>query len=848
MYSFRTVSIKPRLPQQIEGLSDIARNFWFSWNFSAQNLFRKINERLWEDVNHNPVKFLLLVNEEELEDIALNEEYLKTYRQVMDEYKSYLSGKSWFERTYPEYKDGVIAYFSLEFGLHESHPIYSGGLGLLAGDHAKSASDLGLPFVGVGLLYKHGYFNQVINREGRQEALFPYYNFYDLPIYPVFDNEGRELIIKVEFPGRDVFLKVWKCVVGRVNLILLDSDITLNSMEDRAITGQLYGGDSKVRISQEIILGLGGVKALRSLGISPSAWHINEGHASFLLLERIRELMTGKNLSFRTAIEVVRCNTVFTTHTPVPAGHDLFTADMMEYYFNNFYTSLGISRDNFMSLGWDGDRQMFNMTFLALKLSGYCNGVSRLHGEVSREMFAHMYPGIPIEEVPVSHVTNGVHTLTWLAQEIKDLYTIYLGSDWQERITDRQLWKKINDLSDNLLWVVHQSLKEKMIGFARETLIRQRIRNQEPAERIREVEKFLNPNVLTIGFARRFATYKRAGLLFRDKERLSRLVNHPERPVQFIFAGKAHPADAAGQDLIKLVYDTSKQEEFKGKIVFLEDYSIDMARYLVQGVDVWLNTPRRPMEASGTSGQKAAANGVLNLSILDGWWPEGYNGKNGFAIGEKRKYSDDEMQDRDDCYSLYTMLEEKVVPLYYKQETGIPREWVRMMKNSIQSITPVFSTQRMVQEYTDKFYIPSIRRGRYFAEKNYQAAERMKEYKQLLTANWGSVEIMSVETNVTREMNVGETLMIKALVKLGEIRPDDVDVEIVYGGVSEKGLYGLSTAPMMYEGDGGDNQHIFVGQVILPQGTFGYTVRVRPGNPELFYKFEIPLVRWAERF
>jgi len=641
---------------------------------------------------------------------------------------------------------------------------------------------------------------------------------------------------------------VWKSRVGRVDLLLLDANLSLNSLEDRAITGQLYGGDRQVRISQEILLGVGGVKVLRSMGIYPWAWHINEGHAAFLIIERLRELMVERGLSFETSLEVVKSNTIFTTHTPVPAGHDLFPAEMIEHFFGHLYDKVGVEREDILNLAWDGERKMFNMTLLALRHSTYCNGVSRLHGEVSREMFSYLYPRIPTEEVPVSYVTNGVHMLTWQAQEIKDLYTIYLGSDWQDRIADKNMWKNIHELPENLLWAVHQSLKDKMIGYARGCLKKQRVRNQEPAEKIREVDSFLRPGVLTIGFARRFATYKRAGLLFRDTERLSAMVNHPEKPVQFIFAGKAHPADTAGQDLIKLVFDISNREEFKGKIVFLEDYNIDMARYLVQGVDVWLNTPRRPLEASGTSGQKAAANGVINVSVLDGWWPEGYNGNNGFAVGEKRRYSDDEMQDRDDCYSLYTVLEEKVIPTYYSQEMGFSRKWVSLMKNSIRTITPLFSTERMVREYTDKFYIPCIKRGQYFSEDGFRVADKMREYKQFMTNNWHRVEIYRVDTNVTREMNVGEGISLKAYVALGAISPEDVDVEVVYGVVSEQGLRGLYTAPMILECADGNERFIFTGQVNMPQGTFGYTVRVRPGSPELLNKFELPLVTWAERF
>ena len=848
MYSFRTVSIRPRLPREIEGLGEIARNFWFSWNVPAQGLFKRINEKLWEDVGHNPVKFLLLVHEEDLEEAARDEEYLKAYRQVLDDFRGYLSRESWFQKKYPDCRESIIAYFSPEFGLHESHPIYSGGLGLLAGDHLKSASDLGLPFVGVGLLYKNGYFSQVINREGRQEAHYPYHNFYDRPIQPVLEPGGGELLVGVQFPGREVYVKVWKSRVGRVDLILLDANIAQNSFADRTITGQLYGGDREVRISQEIMLGVGGVMALRRLGISPSAWHINEGHAAFMLLERLRELVAGAGLSLETAVEAVRSCTIFTTHTPVAAGHDLFPAEMIDKYFAHLYPELGVDREGVLSLGWDRERGMFNMTLLALRLSGFCNGVSRLHGEVTREMFAGLYPGIPVEEIPISHVTNGIHTSTWLAQEIKDLYSIYLAPDWQHRITDRQLWRSGFDLPDNLLWVVHQSLKERLIQYARGILKKQRTRNQEPYDRIREAEGYLQPAALTIGFARRFAAYKRAGLLFRDPERLARLVNHPERPVQFIFAGKAHPADGEGQEIIRLVYEMSQRDEFRGKIVFLEDYGIGMARYLLQGVDVWLNNPRRPMEASGTSGQKAAVNGVVNVSVLDGWWPEGYNGDNGFAVGEKRGYQEQEMQDRDDCFSLYWLLEEKVIPAYYSREAGFPREWVRLMKNSMQTITPLFSTHRMVEEYTDRFYIPLIKRGEVFSREKYSLAGSMTQYRQFLRENWGQVEVAGVETNVNREISVGESMVLKAAVRLGPIRPGDVDVEIVYGQVTDRGLFSLSTAPMLYESDGEDGLCHFTGRAILPQGTFGYTVRVRPGHPDLPHKFDLPLVAWAERF
>ncbi len=730
--------------------------------------------------------------------------------------------------------------------MHESHPIYSGGLGLLAGDHMKSASDLGLPFVGVGLLYRNGYFSQVINREGKQEAYYPYHNFNDRPIKPVLDADGNEIIVKVEFPGRDVFVKVWKAKVGRVNLFMLDANIPFNKFEDRCITGQLYGGDRDTRISQEILLGIGGVRALRCMGINPSAWHINEGHAAFLVIERLREFVAGKGLPFSIAVELVKGSTLFTTHTPVAAGHDLFPAEMVCRYFGHMFEALGIDEDTFLDLGWDTKKNMFNMTLLAIRHSGYCNGVSKIHGKVSRALFSDLYPKIPLEEIPITHVTNGIHTSTWLAREIKDLYNIYLGTDWQDRITDRNLWQNHFNLSDNLLWVAHQSLKEKMIIYARKILTRQRIRNQESRQSIREVENYLNPDVLTIGFARRFAGYKRAGLLFRDKERLNKLVNNPEQPVQFIFAGKAHPADKEGQELIKLIFEISKEEAFKGKIIFLEGYGIDMARYLLQGVDVWLNTPRYPMEASGTSGQKAAINGVINLSVLDGWWPEAYNGRNGYAIGKGLYPSNEEIQDRDDYFSLVSLLEERLIPAYYNREYGFPRKWVQMMKNSIQTITPVFSTDSMVKDYCIRFYVPLIMKNDQLEKNDFNLAHELSEYKSNLIKNWCQIRIKNVESSAKKDIYLGEAIRLRAEIQLGTVLPGDVIVEAAYGCVSEDGLCNIKTIPMSLEETVAEGSYIYSCQVVLPQGTYGYTIRVRPGHPGLIQKFDPPLVVWAD--
>jgi len=849
VFFYRTVTVIPRLPENIARLHELAYNLWFSWNPPACALYKKINENLWAETGHNPVKFLLNVRQEELDRASRDEKYLALYNRVMDDFDRYLQAPSWFEKNYPAFAGQTIAYFSAEFGVHESHPTYSGGLGLLAGDHFKSASDLGLPLVGVGLLYKSGYFTQHINREGWQEAVYPYLNFYEIPVTPVTYPGGSEMIIQVDLPGRPVFLKIWRMRVGRVDIYFLDADIAHNKPEDRLLTGQLYGGNQETRIAQEIILGMGGVKALRALGINPRAWHINEGHPAFLLIERLHELVKA-GLPLETAIEAVKPNTLFTTHTPVPAGHDVFSAELMEKYFGHLYEPLGIERETLLNLGWDDQRKGFNMTLLALRLSGFCNGVSRIHGRVTQEMFHSLYGPIPREEVPVASVTNGIHVESWLAEEIRELFEVYLGPGWNRKITQKDFWAKVVDIPDEALWGAHTALKEKLIRAARENIKKQRTRNQEPAHRLHEVQNYLQPDVFTIGFARRFATYKRATLLFQDRERLARLFNNPDYPVQLIFAGKAHPADRAGQELIKQIYDLSNEEPFRGRIVFLEDYDINLARYLLQGVDLWLNNPRQPMEASGTSGQKAAVNGVINCSILDGWWPEAYNGENGFAFGENRRYPDEETRDRDDAWSLYALFEEIILPLYYQRDGGrnLPEKWVQLMKRSLQTIPYYFNTERMVKEYTERFYLPAVERGSLIAENNFALAREIKEFKERLTENWAAVRIVSVETDRRKTMKTGDLLNVRARVMLGPIRPGEVAVEIVYGLPGDQGLEKISRAAMSVVEQIDQQTYLYSESLIMPQGTFGYTVRVRPDHRFFVHPFELPLVTWAETF
>lgn len=848
MYYFKAVTVNPKVPERISRLQELAYNLWFSWNHQSTTLFSKINAELWEQVYHNPVKFLIYVQQRDLDRVVVDEEYLQAYDQVFADYDCYINEEKWFQKQYPHHNGHPIAYFSAEFGLHESLPIYSGGLGLLAGDHCKAASDLGLPFVAVGLLYKHGYFTQRLNNQGWQQAEYPSLNFAEMPIKQVLDEQDKEVIIPLEFPNRTVYVKVWRVTVGTITLYLLDADIQLNNAEDRMLTGQLYGGDTDMRISQEIILGIGGVRALRALGINPFAWHINEGHAAFLCCERIRELVS-QGVPLATAKESVRAGTLFTTHTPVPAGHDKFAPEMVERYLHHIYSEMGMNRDDFMKLGMDtSESSRFNMTMLAMNLSSYTNGVSKLHGCVTRKMFHHQYKAIPLEEMPISSVTNGIHTKTWLAPALTELFQEYIGPHWYQDISNKEMWTKVKDIPEEKLWKLHKQLKAQTITYIRANLKNQRRRNKESLSRIKEVDKYLNPDVLTIGFARRFATYKRAGMLFRDKERLARLLNNPERPVQIIFAGKAHPADQPGKELIKLIYDASNEEQYKGKIIFLENYDINMARHLVQGVDVWLNTPRWPNEASGTSGMKAGLNGILNCSVLDGWWPEGYNGQNGFAIGEQKEYSNVEEQDQDDALYLYSILEDVVIPSYYGGNGNWSPDWLARMKECLMTIPWEFSTERMVKDYTNNFYVSCINRGLEFQNNNYELASRMMGFKRFLQENWHQVLIQSVTTNCKDCMFVGDELQLEAQVKLGPIAHQDVVVEIVYGHDEGTNLSNVHTAPMEHIAQNGEGLHSFKGNLHLKQGTVGYTVRVRPRSEHFADKFELHLVTWAPNF
>lgn len=700
------------LPKRISRLGELAYNMWWTWNPDVQRLFTRVDRELWEAVYHNPVKFLRQVERPRLNAVMNNRYYMEFYDRMLRAFDAYMEKPdTWFARAHPELLNRQIAYFSMEFGLHETLPIYAGGLGVLSGDHTKEASDLGLPFVAVGLFYSEGYFTQRITEDGWQEAGYENHPFNDLPVLPLFDNDGKPMQISVELPGRSVYARLWEVRVGRNPLYLLDANIEANVAADRALTARLYSSNPDMRISQEILLGMGGVRALRKLGYEPQVWHMNEGHAAFLVLERIYEYMkAGK--TYEQACELVHTTNVFTTHTPVPAGNDAFPVWLVEKYFANFWPTIGLSRDQFVDLAraaasW-GDT--FSMPALALRLSNGRNAVSELHGQVSRKMWQSLWPDKPVDEVPITHITNGIHTNTWLARRLQHLYDRYFGPDWREHVDDPNVWELVNNIPDEQLWTVRLHLKRKLIAYMRE---RARQRWQKggwhPVQAVAS-GVMLDPYVLTIGFARRFAPYKRANLVLSDLDRLLRLVSNRDKPVQIIFAGKSHPDHEGGKMLIQEVYRSIKKAEFAGRLAFIEEYDVNVARYLVQGVDVWLNTPRRPNEASGTSGQKAAVNGVLNFSVLDGWWREGYNGQNGWAIGKDVDYENPDKQDQDDARSLYDTLENEIIPLYYqlRSSDALPGEWIARMKGSIRTIGPMFSMRRMVVEYLDRLYLPSI--------------------------------------------------------------------------------------------------------------------------------------------
>ena len=854
MYVFNRITVNPQLPKRIEKLSDVANNLWWSWNTEYLKLFKKIDRDLWETVNKNPVKFLKQVSQEKLEEVSKNTSFLKEYDKIIENFENYMKSKNtWFSNKYPDNKNDLIAYFSAEYGLDETIPIYSGGLGILSGDHLKSASDLGIPLVAVGLLYKNGYFHQKINGYGEQETEYRDLNLSELPINPVKDKNGEDLIINVKFPKRRLYLKIWQINVGRIKLYLLDSDIDQNNVEDRNVTLRLYGGDQEMRIRQEIVLGMAGVNLLKTLGLNPTIYHMNEGHSAFLNLEIIKNIIKEKEVSFEIARDIASSKTVFTTHTPVPAGNDIFPVALVEKYFKDFWPRLNLSKEEFLMLGMKPGNKLqegFNMGILALKIAGKKNGVSKLHGAVSRELFGDIWPNIAANESPITYVTNGIHTCSWLAPKLKDLYNKYLIPYWQDNIHQDYVWEKINNIPNEQLWNAHQERKMRLLQLVKESTVNRLRRSGYSYDDINEIVSKLDPNILTIGFARRFATYKRATLIFKDLERITQILNNANKPVQIIFAGKAHPADKEGQDLIKYIHEISMMPQFKGKIFLLENYNIAMSRYLISGVDVWLNNPRRPMEASGTSGQKASVNGVINFSVLDGWWAEGYTQNNGWTIGTNAEFDSYETQDIADSTSMYNTLEGKIIPTYYdKNEKGISEKWMEIMKQSIITTGGKYSTSRMLVDYTNNLYMPLCN----LTKKYYTNLEDVAAYnawKKDMYNNWDKIEIEQMNNLDNITLDAGNNIEVHCMVRLPNISEENITVEAYYGKILDNGLVeNVSIIPMKLEKKDNDKREYYYNAKIelTTGGNYGYTFRVMPKHEMILEPSNLNLVKWITK-
>ena len=853
MYIFNRVTVVPQLPQRINKLSEIANNLWWSWNTEYLRLFEAMDQDLWDSSERNPVKFLKMIGQDKIERAINDQEFLKKYDRVVENYENYMNSKNtWFTKNYPNNSKDLIAYFSAEYGLDEIVPIYSGGLGILSGDHLKSASDLGLPFVAVGLLYKNGYFHQRINSRGEQCSEYYNIDLYNLPILPVKDNVGDDVIIDIPLEDKTLYLKLWQINVGRIKLYLMDSDIEQNPEDFRGITLRLYGGDKEMRIRQEIVLGMAGVKALKTLEYNPTVYHMNEGHSSFLTLELIKNIMEEKQISFEMAKEIATVQTVFTTHTPVPAGNDIFDVSLVEKYFDGFWDKLGITKEQFMKLGMPGNELEpgFNMGILALKIAGKKNGVSKLHGEVSRELFAEVWPNIAEDESPITHVTNGIHTCTWLAPNLKELFNEYLPPYWQDNIQVDSTWDKIDNIPDQKLWNAHIERKEKLIKLIKQNVTNRYLNSGIGYDQISEIVNKLNPKALTIGFARRFATYKRATLLFKDIARLTQILNDEKRPVQIVFAGKAHPADKDGQELIKTIHEISLMPQFKGKIFILENYNIGISRYLISGVDVWLNNPRRPMEASGTSGEKASVNGVVNFSVLDGWWCEGYNGANGWTIGTNAQYDSYEEQDKADSNSLYHTLENKIIPAYYNQDRdGISKEWMSYMKNSIKSTGGKYSTSRMVCDYVNDLYMPLCNlKKKYFDE--LQNVAEFTDWKKKVRNNWDKIKLVQDRNVDNARLVAGTQITVNCEVYLPNIEEENTDIQVYFGQFLNNGTVRNVYTMTMNKISENKEEHKYTYEATLDLksgGNYGYTFRAMPKHKMLIDSENLDLVKWITK-
>jgi len=840
------LEVNPKIPKRLARLEELAGNLWYSWDRATRAIFARLNPTLWDAVGHNPKAMLKRIDEQRLIDAASDPAFLDSLTRVLAAFDAYHAEPP-FQSSSGGFKgDELVAYFCAEFGMHESLPLYSGGLGILAGDHCKAASDFKLPFVGVGLLYRQGYFVQTIDAEGRQRAEYHDSEFTDLPIEPV-QKDGRHLTVELAFPGRKLAVKVWQARIGHVRLFLLDTDVSENNERDRAIAHRLYGGDRTTRLEQELVLGVAGVRALTAMELKPSVWHINEGHAAFMIVERVRSLV-AEGMSMDAALEAVASNTVFTTHTPVPAGHDQFNDSTVLPYLKSAFGDLSNAPDKLAALARPPAGGDFNMTALAIRGARYVNGVSRIHGGVSQRLLKDYWPQVTPEENPVGYITNGVHVTTFLAPEWGEVLDRFLGVGWMHRLGHPGIWEKIRDIPDHIFWSVRQDIKARMLHMLRHRISRQHLRNHGSESHLERLLRYCDPakpNTLTIGFGRRFATYKRATLLFNDLDNFRRIVGDKDRPVVFLFAGKAHPADEPGQELIRTLVHMSGQEEFQGRLLFIEGYDLHIARRLVSGVDVWLNNPVHPLEASGTSGMKAGMNGVINLSILDGWWDEGYDGQNGWAIKPASPQLDQHRRDQEEARTLYELLQDSVTPTYYRRaEGGYSAEWIRMAKRSMASLLPRYDASRMLGEYVSKYYLPAARQGQRYTQNGFEAAKNVAAWKARVRAAWPGVALRRLDTPKER-IQFGEALSIEVGVKLNGLTPADVCVELLLTRALRE------SAPLSHSheltpaggGDGGEQRY----RLDLKPGLAGrldYRIRVYPRHDQLTHPFEMGLSTW----
>ena len=851
MQPIRTFNVSPSLPTNLEPLRKLAYNLHWDWNVETKDLFRRLDRDLWDSSNQNPVLMLGTISQERLQEMAEDKGFIAQMNRAAQQLDDYLKNRAWYRKQRGTELQECYAYFSMEFGLVKALPIYSGGLGVLAGDHLKSASDLGLPLVGVGLLYQEGYFSQYLNADGWQQERYPLNDFYNMPLHPERNPDGSELRIEVDYPGRKVYARIWRVQVGTVPLYLMDTNIEPNSRYDQDITDQLYGGDKTLRMHQEIMLGIGGVKMMKALGLKVTAYHMNEGHAAFMALERIRMLMEEYHLTFVEAEQVVISSSMFTTHTPVPAGFDLFEPDMVMHYLDQYPKMFGLSQDEFLGLGREdtGDLSApLNMAILAIKMSSFVNGVAALHGVVSRPMFQGLWPGLPQEEVPITSITNGVHARSCVAKSTQELYDRYLGPDWEMTRKEDRLWDRMSSIPDEELWRNHERCRSELVVFAREWLqktLRERGAAQGEIEHAREA---LDPKVLTIGFARRFATYKRATLFLRDVDRIMRIMRDSNRPVQFVIAGKAHPMDIPGKELIRDIVHFIREHDTMSSMVFLPNYDINVARMMVSGCDVWLNTPRRPREASGTSGMKASMNGLPNLSILDGWWDEADYVRTGWPIGHGEFYEDTKYQDDVEANALYDLMEKEVVPLFYNRDAdGIPRGWTAKMKDSIRLNCPFFNTARMVKDYARRAYFPVSDRFHTMTSDNCAPAKELSHWKKQLLAKWYDIKIEAVDISQNQEVKVNQSIDVKARINLMGLTPADVQVELYQGSVDVNGdIIGGVPVVMEYLGEDPHNASLYTADITYTSsGLQGLSLRVLPKHDNLSSPYEAGVILWA---